>query len=134
MKTPVGWAMSGMWYDRFQGMPPRGSLLESIFILVFLSRQEAHLLATRAIVQSTLPEGGAAKPAIEAFQKYCDRMFPYIERAGDTDKEDQHKRLAEFVKTRASIALAPILKAQADQQKKLATHKHLRVKPRYPGT
>lgn len=134
MKTPVGWAMSGMWYDRFQGLPPRGSLLESIFLLVFLSRQEAHLLATRAIVQSTLPEGGAAKPAIEAYQKYCDRMFPHIERAGDVEKEDQHKRLAEFVKTRASIALAPILKAQADQHKKLITNKHLRVKPRYPGT
>lgn len=134
MKTPVGWAMSGMWYDRFSGLPPRGSLLESVFLLVFLSRQEAHLLATRAIVQSTLPEGGAAKPAIEAYQKYCDRMFPYIERAGDMDKEDQRKRLAEFVKKRASISLAPVLKAQADQQKKISAMRAFRIKPRYPGT
>lgn len=134
MKTPVGWAMSGMWYDRFSGLPPRGSLLESLFLLVFLSRQEAHLLATRAIVQSTLPEGKAATPAIEAYQKYCDRMFPYIERAGDMDKEDQRKRLAEFVKKRASISLAPVLKAQADQQKKISAMRQFRIKPRYPGT
>jgi hypothetical protein len=134
MKTSVGWALSGMWYDRFQGLPPRGSLLESIFLLVFLSRQEAHLLATRAIVQSTLPEGSAAKPAIEAYQKYCDRMFPHIERAGDMDKEQQRERLAAFVKKKATISLAPVLKAQADQQKKIAAFKQFRLKPRYPGT
>jgi hypothetical protein len=50
------------------------------------------------------------------------------------EKEDQHKRLAEFVKKRASISLAPVLRAQAEQQKKIATMKQFRIKPRYPGT
>lgn len=122
-----------MWYDRFQGMPPRGGPLESIFVLVFLQRQEAHLLATRAIVQSTLPEGQAAKPAIEAFQKYCDTMFPYIERAGDMEKEEQRARLAEFVKHPARIGLAPIYQAQAETARRMSTLKRFRLKPKIPG-
>jgi hypothetical protein len=127
----VGWALANMWYDKFDGMPPRGSPLESLFILVYLQRQEAHLLATRAIVQSTIPEGSAAKPAIEAFQKYCDTMFPFIKKAETED--EHHQRLAEFIKHRAKIDLRPIYKAQADSAKQTSIHKMMRIKPSIPG-
>jgi len=123
-----------MWYDKFPGLPPRGSLLESLFTLVYLGRQEAELLSTRAVVQVSMPDSKEAQdPAIEAFQKYCDRMFPFLERAGDQEKEDARKRLLSFVKHPVKIQLKPVLKAAAARARKLATFKRFAVKPTSPG-
>jgi hypothetical protein len=135
MKSPEGWALTGMWYDKFAGLPPRGSPLETVFLLVYLQRQEAQLLATRALVQSTLPEGKeASDPAIAAYQKYCDAMFPFMERAANRGKDDERKLLAEFVKHRARILLHPIYKAQAENAKRVAVLKRFRLQPKIPGT
>ena len=135
MKSPSGWALAGMWYDKFHGTPPRGSPMETVFLLVYLQRQEAQLLSTRAIVQSTLPEGKAASdPAIAAYQKYCDAMFPFLDRASNTDEDAARARLLEFVKHPARIALHPIYKAQAENAKRVATLKRFRLQPKIPGT
>ncbi len=123
-----------MWYDKFPGRPPRGSLMESLFTLIYLGRQEAELLATRALVQVSMPEMREAQdPAIEAFQKYCDRMFPFLERATNQDKEEARKRLMEFVKRPARIKLKPIWKMQAQHAKRMATLKKFALKPTMPG-
>ncbi len=123
-----------MWYDKFQGLPPRGSLLESLFTLVYLQRKEAELLSTRALVQVAMPdEREAQDPAIEAFQKYCDQMFPFLERATNKDKEEARKRLAEFVKKPAKIKLKPIWKMQAQHAKRMATLKRFAINPTVPG-
>ncbi len=120
-----------MWYDKFDGVPQRGSPLETVFILVHLQRQQAQLLATRALVQSTLPpEKEASDPAVKAFQSYCDVMFPYMERAGDMDRDQERKRLAEFVKHRMKISLHPIYKAQAEQAKRMSVLKRFRLRPK----
>lgn len=129
--TPVGWALSNMWYDKYNGLPPRGSPLESLFLFVFLQRQEAQLLATRAIVQSTIPEGAAAKPAIAAFQKYCDTMFPAIKSAAA--ETDMHARLREFIKHPAKIDLRPHYKNLAESARKTAVYRSMRLKPAIPG-
>lgn len=100
-------------------------------MLVYLQRQEAQLLATRAIVQSTIPEGSAAKPAIEAFQKYCDTMFPTIESA--SKETDLHQRLREFVQHPAKIDLRPHFKNLADSARKSAIYRSTRLKPAIPG-
>lgn len=131
MKTPAGWALANMWYDKYDGLPPRGSPLESLFLLVYLQRQEADLLATRALVQSTLPEGQAAKPAIEAFQKFVDRMFPFIESASKESAD--HERLRDFVKQPVRIDLRPVYAAQAESAKRNAALRHSRLKPSIPG-
>lgn len=120
-----------MWYDKYTGLPPRGTPLESLFLLVYLQRQESNLLATRALVQSTLPEGKAAKPAIEAFQKYVDRMFPFIESASKETAD--HERLREFVKHPVKIDLKPVFAAQAESARKSAVFKHSRLRPQVPG-
>jgi hypothetical protein len=120
-----------MWYDKYPRIPPANSPLESLFLLVFLQRKEAELLATRALVQSTIPEGSAAKPAIEAYQKYVDRMFPFIESASKPD--DQARALAEFVKYKAKIDLRPVLQAQAESARRSAAYKSGRLKPQIPG-
>ena len=120
-----------MWYDKYDGLPPRGSPLESLFLLVFLQRQEAVLLSTRALVQSTLPEGKAGKPAIEAFQKYADHMFPFISSA--SKETDMHERLREFVKHPVKIDLRPIRAASAESARQSAVLKHSRLRPQVPG-
>ena len=123
-----------MWYDQFSGIPPRGSLLEMLFTLVYLQKKEAELLATRAIVQVNMPEVREAQdPAIEAFKKYCDQMFPFLERAADQDKEKARRNLEEFVKKKAVIQLKPIWKMQAQHAKRMATLKRFAIKPSVPG-
>jgi hypothetical protein len=121
-----------MWYDKYPSLPPGGSPLESLFLLVFLQRQEANLLSTRALVQSTLPEGKAAQPAIEAYQKYVDRMFPFIESA--SKESEMHTKLREFVKQKAVIDLRPIMAAQAQTARNNAVLRQSKLKPSIPGT
>lgn len=133
MSTPSGWALANVWYDQYRGIPRHGSPLESLFMLVLLQRQFAQLLSTRALVQATLPdEKEAADPAIAAFQKYHDTMFPFLDRIGDPDKEEQRKRLEEFVRRPARIDLKPIWRRTVETAKRIKNLKRMRVKQRKP--
>jgi len=126
-----------MWYDKFVGIPPRGSLLETIFVLVRLERQQAQLMETRAMLQAIvgLHESRSTQdPAIEAFQEYCSKMFPFLDRAMNAEREEAHQRLMEFVKHPARIALHPIYKQQAEHAKKMASLKRFKLRPKTPGT
>lgn len=86
-----------MWYDRYPGVPPRGSQLETLFLFVFIQRKESELLETRALVRgqwATLvksPE--AAKASFEAYQNYAEAMFPFLEAAANTSTTDQQRLL-----------------------------------------
>jgi hypothetical protein len=123
-----------MTYDKFPGVPPRGSLLELLFTLVYLEKKRAELLSTRALVQASMPEHRKAQdPVIEAFDKYCDVMFPFLERATESDKEKARERLKKFVAKRAKFSMQPIWKAQAQHAKRMATLKRFAVKPTIPG-
>lgn len=133
----MGWALANMWYDKFHGLPPRGSPLETIFLMVMVQRRSAQLLETRALVQSIVGLHESKKtqdPAIEAFEQYCAKMFPVLTRALDSDKEKARTRLSEFVKYRAKIAMHPIYKQQAEHAKKMATLKRFKLQPKAPGT
>lgn len=125
-----------MWYDKFAGVPPRGSLLETIFVLVYLHRQNASMLSTRAVVQSLvgLHENRATQdPAVQAFEDYCNKMFPFLDKAMDTEKEASIKRLVEFTKHPAKIALSPVYKQQAEHAKRMATLRRFKLRPKMPG-
>lgn len=98
LKSPGGWGLANIWFDKYPGVPRRGSPLETVFILLHLQRTQQQLLATRALVQSTLPAGKAADPAIRAFEMYCDTMLPFLEKAAETEQDDARKFLEEFVK------------------------------------
>lgn len=101
MKSPSGWALASMWYDKYPGVPPRGSPLETVFLLVHLQRQEVALMAQRTQVRGQLallaksPE--SAKAALEAYENYCDALFPFLNKATESLGEDK-KRLLEHVK------------------------------------
>lgn len=97
-------------------MPPANSPLESLFILVFVQRQQADLLATRALVEATLADE-ERKDAVEAFEKYCTKMFPFWDKATDPKNEEQRKALMELVKRPLRIDMAKVYKTQANAMK-----------------
>lgn len=100
-------------------------------MLVLIQRSQAQLLSTRALVQTSLPEEKeAADPAIEAFQKYHDAMFPFLDRIGDPDKEAQRKRLEQFVKKTARIDLKPHWKRQAKSAKRMQNLRRMKLLPK----
>lgn len=129
-----------MWYDKFVGIPPRGSLLETVFILVRLDRHQTQLLETRATIQALIglhENRSTQDPAIKAFQAYAETMFPFLEKAGKTEESEQHERLNKFVQHKARIDLAPVYKAKQEAARAAALNsnrRHFRIKPKIPGT
>lgn len=82
-------------------------------MLVHLQRAEADLHATRALIQSTLPEGKAGDAAIKAFQAYCAHQIPFLERAQNMEQEEARAKLDAFIKNPVRFPLAPIMAARA---------------------
>ncbi len=118
-----------MWYDKYQGLPPRNSPLETLFCLIYLQRQEQQLHATRALIQSTLPEGQEqAKPAVEAFRKYYDLMMPFIETAKDVQKNSAREQLFAFAKHPMKIDLLHVYADKSRTATAKATRKAMKLK------
>ena len=108
--------------------------METLFTLVFLERRRAELLSTRALVQVSMPAHKENQdPAIEAFEKYCDVMFPFMERAAKKEEEDARAALKKFVSKRVRFSLFPIAKQQAEQAKRKAMLRRFTVRPTMPG-
>ncbi len=112
--------MANVWYDTYEGTPQRGSPLETLFILVFLGRKEAELLATRSLVRAQFAlltkSQDTAKAAFEAYQTYADAMFPFLERAAATTVDD-HSRLLEHVKRPLQIDMQSVRHQRAVEAK-----------------
>lgn len=130
--------MSNMWYDKYPGLPPAGSPLESIFVLVFLRRKESELLATRAMVTATVRAGREGDPAVKAFKAFCEAMFPYLEQAANTELDNAKKALNEMVKKPLQIKMSHIYDMQAQSvassNRTARSMARFRVKPKLPGT
>lgn len=109
-----------MWYDKYPGVPPRGSPLETLFLLVHVSRKESELLATRSLVRGQFAllskSAEAAKSAFEAYQLYADAMFPFLERAVNTTTAD-NARLMEHVRFPMQINMLSIRQERAAEAK-----------------
>lgn len=121
MTTPEGWAYANLWYDQFRGIPEHGSPLESVLLLVFLDRQHAQLLQTRALVQTqvlALDNKAHQDSAIQAFQQYADTMYSFLRKAEDTKPgaNKDHERLLRFVAKPVTIDLRPVWKAKIQQR------------------
>ncbi len=140
VKSPIGWGLANMWYDKFVGIPPRGSLLEMVFVLVHIERHQTSLLQTRATVQSIIglhEKRETQDPAIKAFAAYAEKMFPFLEKAGKVEEDEQYKRLRDFTKHAARIDLRPVYQAKADAAKQAAqasNRRNFRLRPKLPGT
>jgi hypothetical protein len=106
-----------MIYDKYHGVPTANSPLESLFILVYLQRQESDLLATRALVSATLADE-ERKEAVEAFEAYCEKMFPFWKRASNLEADEERKALLELVKRPIRINLSEVYRNQAEALKR----------------
>jgi hypothetical protein len=123
-----------MWYDKYPGVPPRGSPLETLFVLVNQERLAADLLATKALVLSALSDTGEeAKNAIKSFQSYADAMFPFLEAASDVDANAHRQKLLDHVKYPLRIDLASVKKERADKAKAKALSKYKISRVQIPG-
>lgn len=134
MKSPGGWALASMWYDKYSGVPLRGSPLETVFLLVKLHRQEAELLARRTEMRGQLailsksPE--MAKAMLEAWDSYCDTMFPFLDKAKNLDfLGDAKSQLLEHIKRPMQIDLKQLRSQSAATAKRRGLEKY-KVKPR----
>lgn len=109
-----------MWYAKYPGVPPRGSPLETLFLLVHLGQKEAELLATRTLVRgqfaSLAKSPESAQAAFDAYQSYADSMFPFLEQAANTTTTD-HMRLMEHIKSPMEIDIRSIRKERAQEDK-----------------
>jgi len=106
-----------MWYDKYPGAPPRGSPLETLFLLVHISRKEAELLSTRAMVRGQMAimakSTEAAKSAFDAYQLYADAMFPFLEKASNITAKSDYEQLMEHVKYPMQIDLQSVRQQRA---------------------
>lgn len=119
-----------MWYDTIRQIPKRGSLMETVLMMVSLKRQQASLLATRAIVQSTLPEGKAANAAIKAFQVYYDAQMPFMDRAANSEFEQAKANLMQMVKHPLRFSLTPHYQAEMAKAVRLSKRQRFALRAR----
>lgn len=125
-----------MWYDKFSGLPPHGSPLETVFVIVRLDQQQTEILQTRAMLQSIVGLHESTKtqdPAITAFQEYCAKMLPFIEQAKDKEANQMKDRLEKLVQSPINLNVREILATRAEGVKQKVLAKQFKIKPKDPG-
>lgn len=83
-------------------------------MLVALRRMEADLLATRALVHSTITQE-SLKPAVKAYTEYADKVLPFLAAAQDMDRVKEREALLKFVKQKLKIDKKYVYRKQAAQ-------------------
>lgn len=90
-------------------------------MLVWLQRQQQALMATQAMIAAVRAGDTeeANEAVIKAFDEYCEKMFPFFQRATDTKLDEQKKALKEFVGKPLRIKMSDIYASQAKTLKKI---------------
>jgi hypothetical protein len=105
-----------MLYDLAQELPPAGSLLESIFLLIALRKREAEVLQTEAIIVAV---AGAQSGQIDLIQKslrqYKNSVLPFLE-AEKTKQDVDMKALLKHWVDKKAFTVRPLWRA-ADSKK-----------------
>lgn len=133
MTTPAGWALANMWYDQARGIPEPGSALESVFLLVFVNRTRASMLATHASLQAqllALPHN-ETDPIIASYKEYAAAIYPFVEQAEDIEGRNSREQLKEFVKWKAKIDLRPIWRSKIQHARMREARRRVRVQPAF---
>lgn len=135
MKSPAGSLISSYLYERYQGLPPSGSPLETVFLIVQREKQRADVLAVKAQAQSLIlilqqlgASAAVSKPAVAAFDAYVEQVLP-IEKPTD-GISDEHKKLREFVKAPAKINTQHIAEQRLAVAKQKVAQNTRRLRPR----
>jgi hypothetical protein len=68
-------------YEKATNLPEPGTPLESLFLLVWRSRQDIRLMETRAVVQALMASNSESKDAqknlLDAWTDYSNELFPF---------------------------------------------------------
>lgn len=93
MKTPEGWAKANLLLKTLQAPPQKGSLRESVLILLLMKLETIEHARFRALAQIIVDQ----KKGVDAFEEYMKIAFPYLEIAKSRDKEKHIEMLKKEV-------------------------------------
>tara|TARA_Y100000034_G_C6669341_1_gene293751 strand:- start:76 stop:399 length:324 start_codon:yes stop_codon:yes gene_type:complete len=104
MTSTAGWARSNILYDTLVDTPVPGSPLESVLAFVFMSRQRAEFIKTKAMLQAlaTKDTKEATEELLESLHEY---MFPDIK---EKKWKERTKAREVMEKHMTPIAVSPI--------------------------
>lgn len=96
----MGWARANIIYDKFEGRPKYGSLMEVLLMLVWKKKQVIYAAHIRAMAQSAL--GG--KEAEEAYKDFIQELTQV---SPENNKDELRERLEDMKKIQA-IKVTPL--------------------------
>lgn len=105
-----------MLYDLSPAPPEPGSLLESLFLLISLRRQEKELFQTEATVAAIAGTAANNYQIIEeALQAYKNTIFPFLE--AEKAKEDElHRQALEHWTNKVAFSVQPLWQANVSKK------------------
>lgn len=119
-----------MLYDKYPGVPPRGSPLESILVVVANRRQDAMARGVTALIL-----GKDSEKSADAFQDFLSSMFPYLQDVEDQQKDEAKEALMDLVGKKIQIDTSQIGRPERSGSKQVsrAATERFRIQPKIPG-
>lgn len=120
-----------MLYDKYVGVPPRGSPLESIFCIVSSRRQNAIAQGIMVLVAGFRD----SKETPERFQEFLSSMFPYLQGVEERQNEEAREALMDLVGKRLSIDTTQIGRPERSSTRMVSREatERFRIQPKIPG-
>lgn len=120
MKTPLGWARANIVYDKLQGPPEPGSVMEALCLMVQARRELKELYSMRTVVQAVMlgqhPENQDTGEAVkEAYELYKGSLMPFLEGEIKRGENDVVKAIREEV-ARGPIAVQPLSSVRVESK------------------
>ena len=95
MTSSTGWFRANLVYDTLTDAPSPGSPLEAVCAFVFMSRQRASFLQTKATLQASVTD--ESKESVqELLDALHDAMFPYEKQEKKCQAEESRKIMERF--------------------------------------
>lgn len=88
--------------------PKKGSLRESVLLLYVLKREDISYMRDLAVAQMQISK----EKGVELFNEYRQKMFPWVDKAQEREKDFHKNLLAQIVKN-GPISVTPLHTPQA---------------------
>ena len=116
----MGWARANLLLEKYPDVPPTGSPMEILFLVLWRMRQELAFQQSRSAVQSMLSQQGADSKSIEkAFEDLKNSFFPFEKTQRAEEIEILKKVMSKELK-RGALSVRPMIDlTRAKNKKKL---------------
>jgi hypothetical protein len=111
-----------MLYDLAEGPPRRGTLLESVFMVLVNRRQEQEFLKTRLLVEAVLAPHTEQSKLSDTFKDYAAQAFPHLHKQEASKDSLAKKALAAWTGI-DKLYVKPLWEA-APQRRKMSSRLH----------